>query len=132
MGHITRDLKEDEGKLYNKCTLYTIIGEGKAMEPIGKSKITGHRPNKDTTYPLIRLPKSYSHLIGETAHFFEIDNNGTPLLVISLDEDFDGNIKIVQSTPSDLETRLESLEKQMKLLEKSLQTTGSSPRKPKE
>lgn len=88
---------------------------------------------KGVEYPLIRLPKSHAHLIGETAHIFDIDNNGKPLLVISLDKDFNGDIKIVQSSPhSDLETRLKTLEKQMESLEKLLHTTGSSYRKPKE
>ncbi len=103
------------------------------MEPIGKSKITAHRPKKDITYPMVRLPQSHSHLAGETAYIFEIDNNGSPLFIISLDKEFDGNIQVVQPTDnSDLETRLETLEKQMKSLQKSIQTQSSSSRKSSE
>ncbi len=103
------------------------------MEPIGKSKISKLQPKKDTIYPLIRLPKSHSHLIGETAHIFEIDNKGSPLFVISLDEEFHGDIEVIQpNNQTDLESRLSALEKQVKSLEKSLQTTGFSSRKAKE
>ncbi|NPE28625.1 hypothetical protein HNV12_11780 [Methanococcoides sp. SA1] len=106
------------------------------MKSIGKSKITRLRPKQNIEYPLIRLPQSHAHLAGETAHIFEIDNNGKPLFVISLDEDFDGNIEVIQpNTNSNLETRLNSLEKQLKSLEKSLSGSkkqSSSTRNSKE
>ncbi|MCM1986995.1 hypothetical protein [Methanococcoides seepicolus] len=110
------------------------------MKYIGKSKITRLRPKKNIEYPLLRLPQSHAHLAGDTAHIFEIDNNGKPLFVISLDEDFDGNIKVIQqNTNSDTENRLNYLESRIKSLEKSLeksltesQKQSSSTRKPKE
>lgn len=76
---------------------------------------------KDLVYPLIRLPQSYAHLTGKTAHIFKIDNKGTPLFIISLDEDFDSEIEVIQpTTKSDLETRVEYLENKLKNLEKSI------------
>lgn len=93
-------------------------------------------PKKDIEYPLIRLPKSHAHLAGETAHIFEIDNNGKPLFVISLDEDFDGNIKVIQpNINSETENRLNYLESRIESLEKSLSESkkqSSSTRNSKE
>ena len=40
--------------------------------------------------------------------------NGKPLYIISLDEEFDGDIKVTQpETKSDLEARVEALEKEL-------------------
>lgn len=95
------------------------------MKSIGKSKITRLRPKKNIEYPLIRFPQSYAHLAGGTAHIFEIDNNGKPLFVISLDENFDGNLEVIQpSDNSALETRLASLEQRILELQKP-QSSGS-------
>ncbi len=79
----------------------------------GKYKIVRHKSKKGVVYPLIRLPQSEAHIIGETAHIFETEYNGKPLYVISLDEDFDGDIKVVQpGEKSELELRVEALEKE--------------------
>ncbi len=95
------------------------------MKAIGKSKITRLRPKKDIEYPLIRLPQSHSHLVGETAYLFETEHNGKPLFVISLDDDFDAEIKVIQkSDKSDLETRVKLLEKQIESLNKSASGDG--------
>ena len=89
------------------------------MESLGKFKIIKHKPKSDIVYPLIRLPQSQAHITGEVAHVFKTEFNGKPLYVVSLEEDFDGNIEVVQpSAKSDLEGRVEALEKK---LDKSLE-----------
>jgi hypothetical protein len=52
--------------------------------------------------------------VGETGHTFRTKHNGKPLYVISLDEEFDGKIKVLQpEEKSDLEARIEALEKEV-------------------
>jgi len=106
------------------------------MKPIGKYKIIKHSPNKNATYPLVRLPQSHAHIAGEIGYVFETEHNGKPVFVISLDEDFDGCIQSIPKTSnSGLETRVNSLEEQLKSLEKSLsesQKQSSSTRNSKE
>ena len=87
------------------------------MRYIGKSKITRLRPKKNIEYPLLRLPQSYADIVGETAHIFKIENNGKPLFVISLDEDFTPALEVIQPMP-DIESRIRSLEIQLSLLQK--------------
>ena len=51
---------------------------------------------------------------GEVAHIFKTEYNGKPLYLISLDEEFNGEIKVVQpEVKSDLEARVEALEKKV-------------------
>ncbi len=102
------------------------------MKSIGKSKITRLRPKKNIEYPLIRLPQSHAHLAGETAHIFEIDNNGKSLFLISLDEDFDGNVVVQPNTNSYLETRLSALEQRIIELEKPPCSESEKPDGPGE
>jgi hypothetical protein len=91
------------------------------MKSIGKSKITKLSPKKNITYPLIRLPQSYTDLIGETAYIFKTEYNGNTLFVLSLDKDFDGELQVIQpSSNSDLGSRLKSVEKQLSLLQESI------------
>ena len=96
------------------------------MKYIGKSKITRLRPKKNIEYPLLRLPQSHADLVGETAHIFKIENNGKPLFVISLDEDFTPALEVIQPT-SDIESRLKSVEKQLLALQKSQPIEPENP-----
>jgi hypothetical protein len=60
--------------------------------------------------------KSELDHVGETGHIFKTEYNGKPLYVISLDEEFDGKISVAQpETKSDLEIRLEALEKKLNM-----------------
>lgn len=45
----------------------------------------------------VRLPKLESDIAGEHACIFKTEHNGKPLYVISLGENFDGGIKIIQT-----------------------------------
>ena len=81
---------------------------------IGKSKITKQQAKPKIAYPLIRLPQSEMNITGEVAHIFKTEYNGKPLYLISLDEEFNGEIKVVQpEIKSDLETRIEALENEV-------------------
>lgn len=65
------------------------------------------------TYPIVRLPQSEIKLAGETAYIFRTEHNGKPVYVISLEEEFNGELKVVQpETKSDL-GRIEALEKEV-------------------
>jgi len=44
------------------------------MQYIGKSKISKLRSKPTIVYPQLHLPKRYFDLIGQTAHFFEIED----------------------------------------------------------
>jgi hypothetical protein len=60
------------------------------------------------------LSQSEVNIAGETAYVFKTDYNGKPVYVISLDEEFNGELKVVQpESKSDLELRLEALEKEV-------------------
>ncbi len=84
------------------------------MKLLGKSKVMKHRVKPEITYPLIRLPQSEVNLAGEVAHIFKTEYNGKPLYVISLDEEFNAELKVTQpEVKSDLELRLEALEKKL-------------------
>jgi len=84
------------------------------MEHLGKSKLTKLQAKPEISYTLIRLPQSELDHVGETAHIFKTEYNGKPMYVISLDEEFDGKINVVQQeAKSDLELRLEALEKEV-------------------
>ena len=73
-----------------------------------------HRVKPEITYPLIRLPQSEIDLSGEVTHIFKTEYKGKPVYVISLDEEFDGEIKVTQpDVKSDLELRVERLEKKL-------------------
>ncbi len=60
------------------------------------------------------MPQSEVNLAGEIAHIFKTEYNGKPLYLISLDEEFNGELKVAQpEVKSDLELRLEALEKEV-------------------
>jgi hypothetical protein len=60
----------------------------------------------------VRLPQSEVNLAGETAYVFKTEYNGKLVYVISLEEEFNGELKVVQpEAKSDLEARIEALEK---------------------
>ena len=72
-------------------------------------------------YYLVRLSKSETDIAGEIVHIFKTEYNGKPVYVISLDEDFDAELQVTQPlTNKSLESRVESLEKQLKLLQESV------------
>ncbi len=90
------------------------------MKPLGKSKVIKHKAKPNISYPLVRLPQSEVNIAGETAHIFKTEYNSKPVYVISLDEEFDGNIEVVQpEVKSDLEARIEALEKEVYKTSKS-------------
>ncbi len=102
------------------------------MKSIGKFKIIKHKPKANVVYPMIRLPQSYANIAGEVAHVFEVDNNGKPLFLISLDEDFDSNIVVQPNDQNNLETRLASLEQRIIKLEKPPSSESEKPDGPGE
>ena len=84
------------------------------MKILGKSKITKQKAKPEISYPLIRLPQSEINVAGETAYVFKAEYNGKPVYIISLDEEFNGELKVVQpEAKSDLEARVEQLEKKL-------------------
>lgn len=84
------------------------------MKILGRSKITKQQAKPKIIYPLIRLPQSEMDIAGEVAHIFKTEYNGKPLYVISLDEEFNGKIKVVQlGIKPNLESRVEVLEKKL-------------------
>jgi hypothetical protein len=84
------------------------------MKILGKSRITKLQAKPEISYPLIRLPQSEVDISGETAFIFKTEYNGKPVYIISLDEEFNGELKVVQpEAKSDLVIRLEALEKKL-------------------
>jgi hypothetical protein len=84
------------------------------MKLLGKSKVIKHKAKPDITYPLVRLPQSEVNVAGQTAYIFKTEYNGKPVYVISLDEDLNCELKVAQQeTKSDLEARVEQLEKKL-------------------
>ena len=117
-------------KLYNCLITYAWYHRGRKMKLLGKSKIIKHKAKPEITYPLIRLPQSEVNLAGETAYVFKTEYNGKPVYVISLDEEFNGELKVAQQeVKSDLELRVESLEKEVYKASKSKKRheDGSGP-----
>ena len=84
------------------------------MKLLGKSKVIKHKAKPEITYPLVRLPQSEINLAGETAYIFKTEHNGKPVYVISLEEELNCELKVVQpEVKSDLEERVEALEKEV-------------------
>jgi hypothetical protein len=84
------------------------------MKLLGKSKVMKHRVKPEITYPLIRLPQSEINLAGEVVHIFKTEYNGKPVYVISLEEEFNGELEVTQpETKSGLEARIEALENEV-------------------
>jgi hypothetical protein len=54
------------------------------------------------------------NISGEIAYFFKTEYNGKPVYVISLDEEFNGELGVTQpESKPDLELRLEALENKL-------------------
>lgn len=84
------------------------------MKLLGKSKVIKHKAKPEIAYPLVRLPQSEIDLAGETAHIFKTEHNGKPVYVISLEEDLDCELKVIQPEAKyNLEARIETLEKKL-------------------
>ena len=91
------------------------------MKLLGKSKVLKHKVKPEITYSLVRFPKSETAIAGETVHIFKTQYNGKPVYVISLDEEFDAELQVTQpQNTRSLESRVESLEKQLSLLQRSI------------
>jgi hypothetical protein len=58
---------------------------GEALHYVGDAKI-GKLTGNGGTYPQLRLPKTHSHLVGKTAHLFEIIKDGQTTFLISTDD----------------------------------------------
>jgi len=80
------------------------------MRYIGKSKISTLHSKPDISYPLIRLPQLYKHLIGETAQIFMTDYEGKSGFLILLEERENDSKVVKQSLETNLESRLSALE----------------------
>jgi len=80
------------------------------MQFIGKSKISTLRSKPDVSYPLIRLPLQYTHLIGETAQLFITSHEGKKGFFILLEESGNEGKVVKQSLETNLESRLSALE----------------------
>ncbi len=91
------------------------------MKLLGKSKVITHKSKPEITYSLVRLPKSETAILGEIVHIFKTEYNGKPVYVMSLDEEFDGELEVIKPlSNTSLESRVLSLEKQLSLLQKSI------------
>lgn len=64
------------------------------MKLLGKSKVIKHKAKPEIKYPLIRLPQSEINVAGDTAYIFKTEYNGKFVYVISLDEEFNGELKV--------------------------------------
>ena len=84
------------------------------MQFIGKSKISTLHSKPDVSYPLIRLPQQYKHLIGETAQLFITNHEGKKGFFILLEETEDKGKVVKQSLETNLESRLSALESSIK------------------
>lgn len=62
---------------------------------------------------MVRLPQSYSEIIGENAHVYEVESNGKRMFLISFDETVDKNLFVPPNTQLTLEERLERIEKHL-------------------
>ena len=80
------------------------------MQFIGKSKISTLHSKPDVSYPLIRLPQQYKHLIGETAQLFITNHEGKKGFFILLEETEDKGKVVKQSLETNLESRFSALE----------------------
>ncbi len=79
------------------------------MQFIGKSKISTLHSKPDISYPLIRLPQKYTHLIGETAQIFITDYEDKKGFLILLEETGNEGKVVKQSLETNLESHLKAL-----------------------
>jgi hypothetical protein len=80
------------------------------MQFIGKSKISTLHSKPGVSYPLIRLPQQYNHLIGETAQLCITNHDGKKGFLILLEETENEGKVVKQSLETNLESRLSALE----------------------
>lgn len=84
------------------------------MKLLGKSKVVKKQAKPEFTYPIVRLPQSEINLAGEKVYVFKTEHNGKPVYVISLEEELNCELRVVQpESKSDIELRLEALEKEV-------------------
>ena len=80
-----------------------------------KSKVTALKASKTRVYPSIRLPREYGEVIGSNAEIIPTSHEGKQAFLVVIDKDS------LNSEPlSPLEKRVESLEKQLSLLQESI------------
>jgi hypothetical protein len=92
---------------------------------IGKSKISTLHSKPGVSYPLIRLPQQYKHLIGETAQLFITNHEGKNGFLILLEETENGDKVVKQSLETNVESRLSTLESKIdKLIERNFKNIG--------
>ena len=94
------------------------------MELIGKSKISKHKINERHTYPLVRLPETHLDLAGNIAHIYETYYKGKKALVITFNEECDGEITQPLSNTVDIITQYLKLESRVNVLEEKLKTAS--------
>ena len=75
------------------------------MQLVGKSKVTRLNAKNEITYPLIRLPKSFSNEIGSTVEMFEIEEDNSRSLLITFPKSFESKeviqpkLEVIQPQP---------------------------------
>ena len=90
------------------------------MKYIGKSKISTLHSKPGVSYPLIRLPQQYKHLIGETAQLFLTNQEGKKGFFIVLEEsELKGKV-VKQSLETNLESHLSALESSIEALKSKI------------
>ena len=90
------------------------------MRYIGKSKISTLHSKPDISYPLIRLPQQYKHLIGETAQIFMTDYEGKGGFLILLEERENDSKVVKQSLETRIESRVSVLESSIEAIESKI------------
>lgn len=78
------------------------------------TKVTAHRASQTRTYPSIRLPKEYGTIIGKKAEIIPTSHEGKQAFLVVVDQEC---VHSVSTSP--LEARVEELEKQLALLQKT-------------
>jgi hypothetical protein len=95
------------------------------MKLLGKSKVVKKQAKPEFTYPIVRLPQSEINLAGEITYIFKAEHNGKPVYVISLEEELNCELKVVQpEANSDFISRIEALEKEVFKASKSKKRSG--------
>ncbi len=77
-------------------------------------KVTAHKASKTRVYPSIRLPKEYGSIIGKSAEIIPTSHEGKQAFLVVVDQE---SVHSVLTSP--LEARVENLEKQLAVLQKS-------------
>ncbi len=88
------------------------------MQLLCKHKISLHSATASHSYPVIRLPREFAPLAGETAHICQTEWDGKLAFVITVDKPV-GKI-FANEGGSQLEARLAALEKEISELKDAL------------